>query len=270
MRRLTCLLGAAVIVAAALVAAAPASASTTITSVSAGHWLRMGQSLVSPHRTFRAYLRTSSGRLVVVAASGKVRWYSPATARAVHLSMGPGGNLGIRTRSRTLWGTNTNGSGKHVVLRMRDSGVLALTSGNALVWSSSFGNGCGRSRGRTFVADLSRQQAWLCAGRQLQRATYITSGASARGNGTPRGAWRVQARVRRTTLRPASGGAYRVRYWMPYHGAYGIHDSSWQKFPYGSSKYKTRGSHGCIHVPMPMMGWLFNWARVGTTVRIHR
>ena len=48
-----------------------------------------------------------------------------------------------------------------------------------------------------------------------------------------------------------------------------MHDSPWQNFAYGSALYKTRGSHGCTHVPGAMMAWFYSWARVGTRVMIH-
>ena len=38
--------------------------------------------------------------------------------------------------------------------------------------------------------------------------------------------------------------------------------------PYGSPKYRTKGSHGCVHMPLPAMRFLYTWAEVGTTVRI--
>lgn len=69
-------------------------------------------------------------------------------------------------------------------------------------------------------------------------------------------------------LYPSTGGSYPVRYWVPYHGAYGIHDSSWQTFPYGSQRYRTDGSHGCTHVPLATMAWFYSWVRVGTPVDI--
>lgn len=75
---------------------------------------------------------------------------------------------------------------------------------------------------------------------------------------------------RDTTLYPAAGGAYPVHYWMPYSGPYGLHDSPWQTFPYGSSKYRAHGSHGCVHVPAAAMRFLFHWAPVGTTVLVRR
>ena len=271
MRRLTCLLTALTLTGAGLAVAGPAQASTTtVRSVTAGHYLNPGQVLVSPTGRYHATIVRSSGRLLVARRDGTWLWWTRATHRGAHLLVGKPGNVRILTRSRTYWQTASNGSSTNNVLRLGDNGVLTVTSGRALVWSSKTGNGCRGSHGKTFVVDLSRQLAWLCAGPNVQRTTYITSGATAHGDGTPRGTWRVQAKVRNTTLYPAAGGAYPVHYWVPYNGAYGVHDSPWQHFAYGSSKYRTRGSHGCIHVPGAMMAWFYKWARVGTTtVRIH-
>ncbi len=69
-------------------------------------------------------------------------------------------------------------------------------------------------------------------------------------------------------LTPLDGGSYHVAYWVPYDGPYGFHDSSWQKFAYGSPKYRTDGSHGCVHLPMSAMKWFYKWADVGTAVTI--
>jgi len=48
-----------------------------------------------------------------------------------------------------------------------------------------------------------------------------------------------------------------VKYWIPYDGVYGFHDSSWQTFPYGSQQYRTDGSHGCVHFPLTVMSWIY-------------
>jgi L,D-transpeptidase-like protein len=273
MRRLMCLVVSAVLLAVGLSLAAPASAATSVHSVSAGHNLLPGQRLVSPHDRYRVYVRAVNGRLVLARSTGAWVWSTPATRRGAYLRVGPRGDLrlvsGSGSGATSRWRTNTVGSGRHNVLRVSDTGVLTLSAGGAAVWTNRLGNGCGGSRGKTFVADLSRQAGWMCAGTQLQRATYLTSGATAKGDATPRGTWHVQRRVRNTTLYPAAGGAYHVHYWVPYDGAYGVHDSPWQHFAYGSSRYKTQGSHGCIHLPAAVMAWFFGWARVGTTVRVH-
>ena len=51
---------------------------------------------------------------------------------------------------------------------------------------------------------------------------------------------------------------------------FGFHDSSWQHFPYGSAKYRTHGSHGCVHMPLHAIAFLYRWGDTGTPVRIKR
>jgi lipoprotein-anchoring transpeptidase ErfK/SrfK len=137
------------------------------------------------------------------------------------------------------------------------------------VWTDRIRNRCsGRNPDKRVLIDISTQFARLCRGDVQVLTTPITSGASAYGNGTPTGTWRVQAKQRERYLYPAAGGAYYVHYWIPYDGDYGMHDSSWQHFPYGSRQYRTRGSHGCVHFPLTAIRWMYGWLRVGTLVRI--
>jgi lipoprotein-anchoring transpeptidase ErfK/SrfK len=57
-----------------------------------------------------------------------------------------------------------------------------------------------------------------------------------------------------------------VHYWIPFNGDFGFHDATWQTMPFGSPDYRTQGSHGCVHLPMPTVQWLYNWAQAGSTV----
>ena len=257
---------------AGTVVAAPAGAApaapTAVGTVTQAHPLRPGQRLVSPDRRYRAAAETS-GRLVIRTAAGRWVWSSPRTAARATLAIGSSGQLQLRSGSRS-WTADTAGSGATDVLRLGVDGVLTLTAGGLTVWSDRLLNACPHTRGKTFVVDLGDQAARMCSGGQQVRATRVTTGATAKGDATPRGTWHVQAKVRNTTLYPASGGAYPVKYWVPYDGAYGIHDSPWQHFAYGSAKYRTDGSHGCTHVPGAMMAWFYRWVRIGTTVTIHR
>jgi hypothetical protein len=121
---------------------------------------------------------------------------------------------------------------------------------------------------------LSKQYLWACSGAELVVGTSVTTGASALKNvrdATPTGTWRIYAKLRNTVLagRDANGSWYdHVKYWMPFWEGYGFHDASWQTFPYGSSLYKTKGSHGCVHVPLAALTTIYNWAAVGTLVTI--
>ena len=121
---------------------------------------------------------------------------------------------------------------------------------------------------------ISKQYLWACSGPELIVGTSVTTGASALKNvhdATPLGTWRIYSKVRNTVLagRDANGSWYdHVKYWMPFWEGYGFHDASWQTFPYGSSLYKTKGSHGCVHVPLAALTTIYNWAAVGTLVTI--
>jgi lipoprotein-anchoring transpeptidase ErfK/SrfK len=121
---------------------------------------------------------------------------------------------------------------------------------------------------------VSAQTLWACAGSALFTSTSVTTGASGLTNvhdATPIGTWRVYNKVRNTVLRGHdANGSWRdpVAYWMPFYGAYGFHDASWQTFPFGSSLYTTQGSHGCVHVPVDVLGAIYNWAPIGTLVTV--
>jgi hypothetical protein len=126
---------------------------------------------------------------------------------------------------------------------------------------------------RIFVT-ISTQHLIACDGLELIVSTAITTGASSIRDAhyaTPTGTWRIDNKVRNTVLAGHDvNGSWRdpVDYWMPFWECYGFHDASWQKFPFGSSLYKTEGSHGCVHVPTAAMGVLYGWAGVGTLVTI--
>ncbi|MDB5074257.1 MAG: ErfK/YbiS/YcfS/YnhG family protein [Chloroflexi bacterium] len=68
-----------------------------------------------------------------------------------------------------------------------------------------------------------------------------------------------------------------IRYWMPFSGGYGLHDSPWRavygpgtNLPhYSSDPGEPVGSHGCVNIPLREMAWLWNWADVGTTVVVY-
>jgi lipoprotein-anchoring transpeptidase ErfK/SrfK len=129
---------------------------------------------------------------------------------------------------------------------------------------------CARNRQAKYVlVDLHAQHMWMCAARRVARDTAITTGMLGQYTETPTGTFRIQGRNRRTVLTLADGEQYEVNYWIPFQAPlFGFHDSSWQKFPYGSPEYKTDGSHGCIHLPLAAIRFLYDWADIGTTVRV--
>jgi hypothetical protein len=129
---------------------------------------------------------------------------------------------------------------------------------------------CTGNRLRKYVyVDLRRQHMWMCARHAIAYETAMTSGMAGVYTHTPTGSYHVQGLNRNTTLTLNTGATYPVKYWIPFDAPlFGFHDSSWQHFPYGSPKYKTRGSHGCVHMPLKAIRFLYHWADVGTLVRI--
>ena len=121
---------------------------------------------------------------------------------------------------------------------------------------------------------IGQQHLWACTGDVLLTDTAVTTGASAITNvndATPTGTSVITGKSRNTVLagHDINGPWYDpVKFWMPFDGGIGFHDSSWQTFPYGSDLYKTEGSHGCIHIPVAVIATLFDWAPVGTLVTV--
>jgi lipoprotein-anchoring transpeptidase ErfK/SrfK len=115
------------------------------------------------------------------------------------------------------------------------------------------------------LVSITKQHLWACADHRQVNSTAVTTGASGSNDATPLGSWRVQGKQRDRYL---VGPGYRdfVKYWVPFDGDFGLHDASWQTTPYGSPDYTQNGSHGCVHVPVSVMTWLYRWVRVGQTV----
>lgn len=128
--------------------------------------------------------------------------------------------------------------------------------------------------GKLLLVSISQQHIWACNGTQMVNESAVTTGASALTNvddATPTGTWHIYSKQTNTTLKGCDvNGCWNdpVAYWMPFDDQVGFHDSSWQTFPYGSPLYTTQGSHGCVHLPLDFIGWVYSWAPVGTTVTV--
>ncbi|MGH8963317.1 MAG: L,D-transpeptidase [Jatrophihabitantaceae bacterium] len=119
------------------------------------------------------------------------------------------------------------------------------------------------------LVSITRQHAWLCAKSRTAYSTAVTTGMNTADTRTPTGRFRIQGRDRDSVLTQSNGDTYDVKYWIPFEApTYGFHDASWQHFPYGSPKYRTNGSHGCVHMPLPAMRFLYNWVKIGASVDI--
>lgn len=261
------LLGAAALIATVVAACGAAAATTPANTLNAGYSLSAGHSLRSGDGAYATTMYADG--VLRIAHHGRTFWSSGTRAPGARLVLKRDGNLVIVRGTSTVWATGTSGSGFANRLVMANNGSLMLFSAHGLVWSTRLPNGCRSSTSaKRLIVYVNQQLARMCAGQQQILTTPLTSGASSLGYATPLGTWHVQAKQRDTYLYPAAGGRYFVHYWVPYDGVYGVHDSSWQSFAYGSSVYRTQGSHGCVHLPGSVMAWFFQWVTVGTTVTV--
>ena len=70
----------------------------------------------------------------------------------------------------------------------------------------------------------------------------------------------------KTRIQDMSGPGYYlpdVPYVMYFYKDYGIHGTYWH------NNFGTPMSHGCVNLTIPDSEWLFNWAYVGMTVKVH-
>jgi hypothetical protein len=169
-----------------------------------------------------------------------------------------------------LWSVATNGQRAGAPARLLTPAVASTSQPGSQQPRPSHHNHCAHNRKpQLIIVSIERQHEWACEGRRTVQSTAVTTGASTHpGDETPRGTFAVQGLNRDTRLH-TSNGSYAVKYWIPFHlGVWGFHDASWQRIPYGSPRYVTHGSHGCVHMPLPAIRWLFHWVHYGTPVRI--
>ena len=152
--------------------------------------------------------------------------------------------------------------------RLAQDPPLHLEAARIAVPATLAGGPCrNNGSGQLVVVSIRQQHAWMCQNAEQVYSTPVTTGAVRAGDATPVGSWRVQGKE---TSRYLAGPGYVdfVRYWIPINGDYGLHDAAWQTIPFGSPQYVERGSHGCIHVPIDAMRWLYSWLAVGSRVTV--
>ena len=125
------------------------------------------------------------------------------------------------------------------------------------------------SSGKYIEINLSQQYLWVWDNHQVVYDSPVTSGAVGVGLGTVMGTFQIYAKE---TNRRLKGPGYDVpvKFWMPFHLGYGLHDAIWRKGKFGGQDYIRGGSHGCVNLPDATAEWIYNWSSVGTPVYIHK
>jgi hypothetical protein len=197
------------------------------------------------------------------------------------------GSLGGTRLNQPIIGMAARPGGDGYWLVARDGGIFSF--GNAPFRGSGSGRirsgddvasrpECGVpanavSPGKVIVMSLSCQILTAYDNGMPLLTTYITTGRPALP--TPPGQYSVLRKVTPWLMQsdwPTSSPYWYPPSWVTYtlwfrNDGFAIHDAPWRG-AYGPGT-QANGSHGCVNVPMPTMTTLYNWAEVGTPVRVY-
>lgn len=116
--------------------------------------------------------------------------------------------------------------------------------------------------------DIDNQMVYLYSKGELKVESKTVTGNPNKGFSTPRN--RIDPITYKTTNAVLRGPGYAspVEYWMPFNRDVGLHDASWQS-SFGGELYKSRGSRGCINLPLSSAEQIYKLAFEGMPVIVH-
>ncbi len=109
--------------------------------------------------------------------------------------------------------------------------------------------------------NLSEQRLYAYQGNAMANAFVVSTGTWA--HPTVTGTFHIWNKTR---IQDMSGPGYYlpdVPYVMYFYKDYGMHGTYWH------NNFGTPMSHGCVNLTIPDSEWLYNWAYVGLTVKVH-
>ncbi len=115
-------------------------------------------------------------------------------------------------------------------------------------------------QGKSIVVSVADQRIYAYENGQLVRSHLTSTGLSE--TPTVLGDYRIYVKYQATDM---SGPGYflpQVPYTMYFYQGYGIHGTYWH------NSFGRPMSHGCVNLPTDEAQWFFNWAEVGTLVRV--
>ena len=119
--------------------------------------------------------------------------------------------------------------------------------------------------GDTYVEiNLGAQHLYIIQKGSVVEESDFVSGNISKGNGTPSGVFGITYKEKDAVLK---GEDYEsdVNYWMPFNGNIGMHDATWRK-EFGGEIYKTKGSHGCVNLPLEKARSIYELVEKGMPV----
>jgi len=118
------------------------------------------------------------------------------------------------------------------------------------------------SNQRWIEIDLSTQRLVAWEGNKAVYAIVVSTGKSS--TPTRVGTFAIQTKYRTARMTGADYDLPDVPYTMYYDGGNAIHGAYWHNL------FGNPVTHGCTNVAVNHAKWLFNWAKVGTPVVVHK
>lgn len=128
--------------------------------------------------------------------------------------------------------------------------------------------------------DISNQLLRFINGNKSMKQGPTVTGVPGEKH-TETGCYQLYDKQRSAILRGKDYAVY-VDYWMPYNGAQGMHDAEyhccdeggshgWRNHDeFGGKTYINSGSHGCVNLHNDMAKYIYENARIGTKVFVHK
>lgn len=119
--------------------------------------------------------------------------------------------------------------------------------------------------GDTYVEiNLGAQHLYVIQKGSVVEESDFVSGNISKGNGTPPGVFGITYKEKDAVLK---GEDYEsnVNFWIPFNGNIGMHDATWRK-EFGGEIYKSRGSHGCVNLPLEKAKEIYDLVEKGMPV----
>ncbi|MDZ7961311.1 MAG: L,D-transpeptidase [Aulosira sp. DedQUE10] len=115
---------------------------------------------------------------------------------------------------------------------------------------------------RWIEIDLSEQRLLAWEGKKRVYSFRISTGK--RLTPTPKGKFEINSKYRTNRMRGEGYDIPDVPYAMYFYEGYAIHGAYWH------DNFGTPVSHGCVNLRVKQARQLYNWAKIGTLVVVHK
>ena len=113
---------------------------------------------------------------------------------------------------------------------------------------------------------IEQQMMWIYKNGEVVAETAVTTGTHSTGQDTPSGCvWAIDGKEANAIF-PENGA--RVKYWLPFENACGIHDAAWRS-NFGGTVWLNAGSGGCVNTPEWAAAIAFDALDVGYPVIVY-